>query len=191
MSFIDDGTGKGYKAKVNNNNRLFVEAITIPRPSYYSELDESCYLIATESFIDISTTSVDNAIMYLKYNGEGHFHVVNIRTCGNGAQRWKLLKQPSTGTIIDASATITPQNINLESNKTLTSVSYKGADGNTFTNGTIIDNWINAGGHSIEEFDEALILGKGDSIGLTCEVTAAISICARIYGIEDSGDVLI
>jgi len=191
MSFIDDGTGKGYKARVNEDNRLTTEAITIKRPAFLSELDESVYLVPTETFIDISNTAVENAIMYFKYNGDGHFHVVNIRTCGTGPQRWRLYKNVSSGTIIDNSATITPQNTNLESNKTLTSVSYKGADGNTFTDGTVMDNWINHGGHSIEEFDEALILGKGDSIGLTLEVTAAVTICARLYGIEDNGDVLI
>ena len=81
-------------------------------------------------------------------------------------------------------------NAKFDSSNTVSCDCYKGANGSTLTGGTIIENWINAMGHSTEEFDGVLILAKNDSLALTCEVSSAADVCVRVLAFVDAGVVL-
>lgn len=180
---IEDGTGKGYKSKVNKENRLEVDASVVDEIAVISENEGRAFVIATEGFVSLSTTA-EHGIMYLKYEGDGVLHIDSIRTCGTGAQRWKMYKDSTAGTLISGGTDVTANNLNFSSSNNLVSIQKRGADGSTVTDGTIIENWINNGGHSIEEFKGALILAKGDSLSITCETSGTLDVCVRINAYE-------
>lgn len=189
-TLIEDGKGTGVKAEVKPNNKLAVEAISASRAAYIADVNEKSFMFATGGFISLSTTGVNNGIFYLKYTGEGHLHIDSIRACGTGVQKWLLYKDVTTGTLVSTATAASVNNTKLDSSAVLSYTAYKGADGLTVTDGTIIENFINNGGHSTEIFDGTLILGKNDSIAMTCEVTASIDVCVRILAFEDAGTVL-
>lgn len=183
---IEDGTGKGYKVKVNEYNKFEVDSITHSEISWRSEENGQSYIVATDGFI--SLTSGESAILYIKYTGEKHLHIANLRTCGTGVQKWRMYKNSTNGTIISGASAATVVNMNFTSSNILSLVAYKGADGNTQTGGSSTDNWINNGGHSLEDFDGSVILGKNDSLVITCEASSAIDVCARFLVYESEED---
>jgi len=54
MSQIEDGTGSGKLAKVNNENRLLVKAVTSENQHHVSEADHQAYQMSADIAIDIT-----------------------------------------------------------------------------------------------------------------------------------------
>lgn len=187
--FIKDGTGAGYNAKVFSNNKLAVQSVSQGRAAYFADVEEASYLIATGGFISITTANTETGVFYMKYTGDGDFHITSIRTCGVETNKWLLYKDASTGTLISNAVSGVITNTSIASSNLAPITCYKGAEGDTVTNGTVIENWINGMGHSTEDFDGVLVLKKNDSLALTCEVPMASDVCVRILGFEDTGAV--
>jgi len=187
---IESGEGNRYKAEVKSNNKLATEAVVASRAAYQADVEGQSYLFSTGGFISITTVDTETGIFYIKYNGEGHLHLTSIRTCGTASNLWKFYKNPTGGTLISAATAAESNNTKFDSSNTVDVNCYKGANGSTLTGGTVIENWINAMGHSTEEFDGVLILGKNDSLALTCQVPSSASVCVRILGFVDAGVVL-
>ena len=185
---IEDGKGNGNIAEVKDNQKLATESVSIPRKAYIADANELSFMFSTGGFITL--TSGESAIMYIQYTGNGHLHIDTIRTCGTGVQKWKMYKQSTGGTIVSNAVAAATSNTNLSSSNQPSSTVYKGAQGYTQTGGTIFENWINNGGHSLENYDGTLILAKNDVLVLTCEVSSSIDVCARIICFEDAGSIL-
>lgn len=179
---IEDGTGKGYKAKVDKNGQVSVKASTQSEASFISHEQGGAYIIATGSFT--SVTSGESGLLYIKYTGDKQLHIANVRTCGTGVQKWRMYKDVTTGTLVSGANAASVNNANITSKNVLDEISYKGVDGSTITDGTVMDQWINNGGHSSEEFDGIVVLGKGDSIAFSCEVSSSIDVCIRVICFE-------
>ena len=101
---IDDGTGSGYKAKVDSDNRVHTNAIS------REEVVQSVFLgngynINTGA-VTITNDTTDNAIFYLKNNGNDDLIVHEIliilgtSTGGVGDGTLKVFRNPTGGTII-------------------------------------------------------------------------------------------
>lgn len=177
---LEDGAGTGNKQKVKNN-RAHTTAFSIPRFSDISETEEDAFLICTNGFIPISTLDTETGILYVKNTSTTkHLHIQNVRACGNGVQKWKLYKNPTTGTLISGATNAPRINLKFSNDNAPDATAYVGADGSTVTNGSLMDNFINNAGHSVEIFDGALILERNDTIALTVECSATTDICARI-----------
>lgn len=183
MITIEDGKGKGYRAEVASDNKLQTSAVSIPKLASVSVDSGKAYMIATQGFISL-TTATEHGLLYLKYTGDKTLCVFNIRTCGTGVQKWKMYKDSTTGTLISGGAAVDVTNMNQTSGNVLSLTALKGADSSTVTNGTVIENWINNGGHSTEELQGALVLGKNDTLVLSCETSTSIDVCIRVHVYE-------
>jgi hypothetical protein len=179
---LKDGTGKGYNAKVSADNRVLTESVTLSKAADVSENDGKTFSVVTGNFV--SVTSGESAILYMKYTGEKKLFIETIRTCGTGVQKWLLYKGTNAGTIVSNATAAVSTNMNFTSNNVPQFTAYKGADGNTESGGSVFENWINNGGHSIEDFNDALILGKNDTLCLTCTAAASIDVCVRLLCFE-------
>lgn len=189
MIVIKDGKGSGISAEVKSNNKLATEAVTTTRAAYFADVLDSSYIVANGDYVSLTTLNTQTAILYLKYTGEGDLHISNIRTCGDVHQKWKLYKNITGGTILSGTNALL-NNSRFNTSSELDATAKYGADGTTLSGGDLIEVWINHEGHSIEDYDGALILGKNDSVTLTCEVMSAGEVCARIFCFEDEGAVL-
>jgi hypothetical protein len=174
---IRDGAGQGYLAKVNGNQRLYTNAITVSEDQQATKLGNSFNI---NSGIITLTDAADTPVLYVKNNEEQALHITAIAvglgpsTGGSGGiPKVTVIRQPTAGTIVDnATAVDINSNRNFGSSNSLTVDAYKGATGNTMTDGT--DHLIlfqTANGRLFATIDE--ILPKGSSIGIKIDPQAS------------------
>lgn len=169
---VEDGRGRGYTVGVNAENRMTVEAVTIPANEWSTDKGLS-YNLNTD---DITLTGVgESAVMYVKNNETIDMRIEAVAvgldiatssTAGAMANIY-LVRNPTAGTIVDdATALPIVQQRNFGSNRSLVADTYVGDEGKTFTDG---DNYI-----KLFHADSARLyatidstLTPGDSIGVT------------------------
>jgi hypothetical protein len=168
---LRDGTGKGFLGKINGNNRLYTQAVIVSEDQQATKKGRSYNL---NTGVITLTNSADTPVMYVKNNESIPLHITAIAvglgpsTDGSGGiPKITVVRNPTAGTIIDT----TPTDIDINSNRnfssssTLNITAYKGATGDTMTDGT--DHIIffqNSSGRLFATIDE--ILDTGASIGI-------------------------
>jgi hypothetical protein len=181
---LRDGTGSGRMAKVDNDKRLQTSSVITPVSAHIAEDDGQTYMLASD-FISLTTTGSFNALMYVKNtSATRNLHIETIRTCSTdtGSIQIRLIKNPTAGTIISDANDSDKLNSNFSSNNSFSGLSYAASgDGKTITDGENFTQFINRSpGHSIQEYSGGIILGPGDSIGLTAKPSASTTICVEI-----------
>lgn len=120
-----------------------------------------------------SLTTANSAIFYYKHN-ENQKLIVDEMVFGiddadeSGRQQLKIIKNPTTGTIVSgASAGDINSNRNFDSGRGLdNSTFYKGANGNTFTDGSDF-GFFYASDAARSSIPLEMVLERGNSIGVT------------------------
>jgi hypothetical protein len=168
---IQDGTGRGYSAKCDKNHHLHVQGFNTDNRNVVG-LDGGSYSLNTGI---ISLTVGTSGVFYFKNNEEFSVFIdlieVYIGTMGvAGDVTIKMYKNTTAGTLIDgASAVAINQNINFGSSNTLAdSLAYKGADGNTVTDGDLCYQMLKTGGST--STDTKIILQPGNSVAVEITV---------------------
>lgn len=138
---IRDGSGSGSLAKVNNNQRLYVNSVSTQEDKNANKVGDA-YNINTGPIT--LTDAADTPVIYVKNQEAQDLHVyaiaVGLGTATGAAAtdevRIMVVRNPTTGTIIDgATAVDINSNRNFGSSQTLNVLAYKGATGNTMTDG--------------------------------------------------------
>ena len=176
---ITDGGGKGYSAEVDSENRLRVFSISEQEVFNASSLGNS-YNFNT-GVINLTSDS-KSAVLYIKNNGDPDLILTQLSysmgnsTGGTGDVLVTVLRNPTTGTIISNAVDmeVGGVNRNFGSSKIITTDSYKGAEGYTFTNGVkIIDTIIDQAPIRVAIELGGISMPKGSSIGI--DITPATS----------------
>ena len=176
---ITDGVGKGYSAEVDSENRLRVFSISEQEVYNASSLGNS-YNFNT-GVINLTSAS-KSAVLYIKNNGDPDLVLTQLSysmgnsTGGAGDVLVTVLRNPTTGTIISNAVDmeVGGVNRNFGSSKIITTDSYKGTEGYTFTNGVkIIDTIIDQAPVRVAVELGGISIPKGSSIGI--EITPATS----------------
>ena len=174
--FITDGTGRGYQGEVDSTNKFATRSVD---QSFEAEASKNGDSYNINTGILTLTSANKSAVIYLKNNESRDliitnlFYLIGNSTGGSGDVLITVLRNPTTGTIID-NATDVEMNVNRNfgSPKTLASNAYKGAEGYTFTNGTkVIESIFNQSAQRAALGVGTIILGKSNSIGI--EMTPA------------------
>jgi len=138
---IKDGSGKNFLAKVNSQQQLFTRAVSETEAEDANEAGKA-YNVNTGNIT--LTNAVDTPILYLKNNEEEDLVittvVVGTKISTNGTStdvpEITFVRNPTAGTIIDNTNDVDiNSNRNYGSPNTLTAKAYKGATGETITNG--------------------------------------------------------
>jgi hypothetical protein len=171
MTLIEDGSGGGNVAKVSTQNRLYTEAISIDQ-EVQANRDGNAYNINT-GIINL-TNATDTPVLYFK-NNENKDAIITAVVIGlfnstGGSSTADVyttfIMNPSTGTIISGASNVDIiSNRNAGSGNTLDANAYKGATGNTMTDGRdhVIVR-ITPGSRSFIGINE--IIPKGKSFGV-------------------------
>jgi hypothetical protein len=183
---IIDGSGKGYRVKVNENNRLETFSIIESRIADISNRKGESFII-TSDFVSLSTTGSFNGILYIKNTDPDKILFIDkVRVCGTGASmgsmQCKFHKNPTTGTLIsDANAGIVVAS-NLGSNVDFSGTVYAASgDGKTITDGTQFSQFtIHLPGHTIQEYQGNLIIPGGASVGIAVKPSYATEACIEV-----------
>ena len=171
---IEDGTGKGYGAKIGSDNRIQVRSVSEPEIIHNCEGGRA-YNINTGL---ISVTG-DATLLYLKNNGDNQF-ILNSIALGafdgithSDSPYVTVIRNPNGGDLItDATAVDMNQNRNFGSSKTADIDTYKGKVGGTITGGDdIAILQTNKAGRSFFTLD--FILPKGASIAIKLTANAS------------------
>lgn len=180
---IRDGAGKGNMAKVNANQRLYTQTV---QKSAALNANENGDAYNINTGVITLTNAADTPVLYLK-NNETQDLVVEAVAIGlgpttGGTGGWikgTFVRNPTTGTIISS----TPTDVDINSNRnygstnTLTADAYKGATGDTMTDGD--DHIIlNLGQGSTTSSTRSFvtineILPKGTSFGVKIDPQAS------------------
>ena len=167
MARIEDGTGSGKDAQVDDQNRLRTHAVTESESLHASE-EGNAYNINTGL---ISITG-DATLLYLKNNETKDF-VVEAIALGSfegithsDDPYITIVRNPTGGDLIsDATAVSMNQNRSFGSSNTLTADVYAGKVGGTLTGGNdIAILQATPGGRSFYTIN--FVLPKGNSIGI-------------------------
>jgi len=176
MSIIEDGTGAGYKQKVNANNRAYVNAVTESEEVEGVHRGDA-YNINTGE-VSLTSTSA-SGVLYIQ-NNENEDLVITAVAVGvssggtvNDSTRVQIVRNPTGGTLIsDATSVDQNQGRNFGSSKTLTINAYKGAEGKTVTGGNNIALlFMQAGSRLFASLNFELT--KGDSIAVTVDTNTS------------------
>jgi len=138
-------SGDGQGAKVDKN-RLFVNSVAITAKEDLAEKGEG--FIVNTGIIAL-TSANESAVFFMKNNSEFTLILSNIlvdlglSTGGAGDLLAEVIKNPLTGTIVDNAINVTIlQNKNASSPNGFTDtelLAFKGAEGDTITDGTLWD----------------------------------------------------
>lgn len=175
---IEDGNGSSTQAKVSKNSRLYTFAVTESKGSS-AVRDGRGYNINTGS-IEL-TSANESAVLYVKNNENNDIVIDSVivilgKSTGGSADDdvvCEIIRNPTTGTIISNATDVdVSSNANFGSNNLLVADSYKGAEGNTFTNGSNhILSLLQAGNRWFFNLD--VLLPKGASLGVTLNPPAS------------------
>lgn len=172
---IEDGTGRGKLAKVNDANQLHTFSL-IEFPVEASAHNGQVFTVASD-FINITTTASFTGFLYLLENSLTKYtHIETIRCTSTVNCLWQLIKNPTAGTLISGGTAVTPQNTNFSSGRSmeLTAKKTTAGAGLTITDGTLIGQWMtSAYTPFVYLIQGSMILGTGDTIALLCKPAAA------------------
>jgi hypothetical protein len=190
---IKDGSGGGYNAKVNENNRLYVNAVQKSN-AMEANTKGNAYNLNTGGIT--LTNAADTPIMYVKNNEAQDLNVTAIAvgvgptTGGTGEiPEITIVRNPTGGTIVsNATAIDIESNRNYGSSNIIDIDAYKGATGDTMTGGTdSLYFFQTSNGRLFATIDQ--VLPKGSSIGIKFDPQAGNTsqkvYCALISHLSD------
>jgi hypothetical protein len=172
MEQIQDGTGKGFLVKVDNDNRLYSNAVTREEVELSVFLGNA-YNINTGA-VTITNAATDNGIWYLKNTGASDVVIHEIliilgtSTGGIGDGTLKVFRNPTTGTLISGALAVEANvNRNFSSSNTLDVVTYRGATATTITDGITLGSTNRSGASVVNFTSTPFLLKTGNSIGIS------------------------
>jgi hypothetical protein len=191
---FEDGSGKGYGAKVDKNNRVHTQAVT-ESEAIHSVGDGTAYNINTGL---ISITG-DATLQYIKNNEDEELFIEAIAIgsfegiCHSDDPYITIVRNPTGGDLIcDATAVSMNQNRNFGSNKALLADNFKGKVGGTLTGGADLGILqVTPGGRSFYTINLSLPKGASMGIKLTANRSSGTAnyYCALIVHLKDPENV--
>lgn len=171
MAIIQDSS-KGFSAKVDSSNRLAVRSTAKTETFEATKLGESFNI---NTGLITLTSAAESGVLYIKNNEDRDVSVDSLvfilaPTTGGAASdstRVRVYKNSTAGTLISTALSVSAnQNRNFGASRILSSLAYKGATGNTVTDGSvIIDTFVSPGTRLTVELD--IVITKGKSIAVT------------------------
>lgn len=169
MPAILDGTGAGFRAKVNSLNQLKTSAVSEDAEAFATDLGDAYQIVSGRLNL---TSASPSAVLYVQNLDERNFVLDRVvlvcsTSTGGAGNDWGFQTQrnPNGGTIISTATPAGVSNSNHSSAQTPNSVNYAGAEGLTLTGGTGVTLPIRDSIAARQTFPLGRVLGQGSSIG--------------------------
>ena len=168
MTMLKDGTGQGFRARIDQNNRIATNTIVGSRELDATE-DGNAYQIVSARVT--LTTANPSGLLYIQNLDSTSFVLDRVvflwgsSTGGAGNDLgFQTQRNPTGGTLISNAVAAGVSNSNHASAKTPNSLQYRGVEGDTLTGGTGVTLPLkDTGGRQL--FPLNRVLGQGSSIG--------------------------
>lgn len=182
MAIIKDGAGTGKTAKVNEENRLDVEAISRSIEQHINEVYEKYFSIPFDA---IDPTGADDYFLYIKNTGTKNLHVTDSRIRSTVAGTVEIHAVSGTAS---SGTTVTPVNRTVGSSQSLVATVESDPDFTGLSNEGVVfyqrldtvdtDEHLRTSGH--------IIIPPGQAIAYLWDTsTGALSGVVSVY--EDQG----
>ena len=182
MSVIEDGTGKGFKAKVDSENALVVRARTHSLNSHVNAHFEQAYIY----YSDVIPSASGSVCFYAKNTNSDNFMVIDaLKIWSESAEALDVYLNPR-GTP-GSTTEVIPVNMNLGSKKQAVGEFYEGT-GMTGLEGSGIATRFRlagTGAPSILNFPSDIVIPSGGSLMMTA-LTGSIPVEITISFYYDS-----
>lgn len=135
---IKDGGGTGYLAKVNANQRLYTQTVSIDENLQATKLGKSFNI---NTGVITLTNDAETPILYIKNNETQDLHItafalgIGITDGTATIPKITIIRNPTAGTITSGTDVDINSNRNYGSSNTLSVTAKKGATGSTMTGG--------------------------------------------------------
>lgn len=127
---IEDGSGSGYKLKINEKNKAEVSGVN--RSDFEDAvINQKGFNANTELFVITGTS--ESACFYLKNNEETDIYITGLFAYSDFEVLLKTYVNPTGGTIVSTADSITVLNRKVGGSETFLFDAYKGFDGATIT----------------------------------------------------------
>lgn len=183
---IEDGTGKGFAARIDADNRVYTR--TVEENEFEHAVRNGRAFNVNTEFLTI-TTAGDNALLYLKNNGDEDIILTGwfigtgdpAGTATGVGPTVKVIYNPTGGTIISSASPVTLVNRQAGSSETFDITAYKAsASGETLTGGLAAPVLFQTQPSAGRVFGSVyLALKKGASLGVIFDLGGLTS--AQIY----------
>ena len=171
---VIENAADGKTARVNLDNTLSTHSVTISEAEHASDLGQSYNI---NSGLITLTSANESGVLYFKNNENSNVHIdglVMILGPSTGGlvtdtTRIKVYGSPTTGTLIsNAVVADVVQNRNIGATSSLAANVYKGAEGDTVTDGAVfLDSLQSPGSTAPIAID--ITVPKGKAIAITYE----------------------
>lgn len=170
MPAILDGTGAGFRAKVNSLNQLKTSSVSEDAEAFATDLGDAYQIVSGRLTL---TTANPSAVLYVQNLDVRNFVLDRVvlvcgTSTGGAGNDWGFQTQrnPTGGTIISTANPAGVSNSNHSSAQTPNSINYAG-DGTalTLTGGTGVTLPIRDSIAARQTFPLGRVLGQGASIG--------------------------
>lgn len=178
---IESAAGKAYGAKVNKDNRLATESVSLAAQALRSREHGDSYQV--EGTITIATS--DTPVLWIRNDSQTKLMVItyirmmSIGAAASNVDGYFTVKLGSAYT--SGGNAVTPVNVNRNSGRTSSSTSYDGSTALTLSGGSQIDkNWE---ANSMQSYNKegSVVLGNNDAMSIWHKgSTVAGSAYARI-----------
>ena len=182
---IEDGTGRGYKAHVNEENCLCAKAINVPVEHHVNQDHGEFYSIV----LDQAPAAGDDCILYLMNDDDKDLLLSSVAIFASGAVE-VYMKISDSGTRNGAGA-LTPVNRNAGSGNEADCTCEQGADldggAATLGGGTEIDRIaVEANKQTLKiEWCSAIIIPKNQTMTLWASAIVTVNAIMGIYFYEE------
>ena len=166
---IRDGTGRGFCAKVDNNNRIFVKSTVLDASHFANESRGDAYNIVVEQ----TPTGANDCFFYLKNDSDKTLHISQITYRSASAEEIQL-KLGDSGTPAGGSSNV-PVNLNTGSPNSADCTSQSGNDITGLSGGSVADKFFSQTTQYEKIMLSTILLQKNQTISLYA-VTGAIAL---------------
>lgn len=169
---IEDGTGKGYVAKVTANNRLLTRALTVSHQHHISDTIEEAYQVVTSAGGVNIAASKQNILLVENTSDTRDMVITYIRleTIGAAAASASAFWTMEVGGLYSSGGTaVTPVNMHIGSSKNAQGLFYDGNGSAIVTTGTFneIDRLYKANDQVIYRKEGSIVIPKNQSLLIT------------------------
>jgi len=174
--FIEDGTGKGYKAKVNKENLLLAEVVQLPLEHHINEEYGEAYSLVVSK---TPAATGDNCFCYIKNTSDYDLAITTAKLYAATDESIQV-KLGDSGTPVGGTTT-TPVNRNAGSGHTADATCETGTDITGLSGGSVVDDIFVKGGETtaVVRWWSSLIIPKNQTLTLyavTCEIAVKVTL---------------
>lgn len=185
-TIIEDGTGKGYKARVNPENMLDVMAISETYLQHISDIHELAFVVplGTAALPTVTVTATGGYMMYVKNTSTDYPAVMGrISVATSASMEIVVVKNPIIGALVNE-VEITAVNKNFASGKAMDIEAYGwdevGDQITGITAGDVLATYL-VNGFERVMLDEAVILGVNNVIAVKAKGVGELALNAHGY----------